>query len=337
MDPASRYRFLGIPSSTSSSSSLADGNGDSNGNGDELNEDDILWTNDYTDQSLSNSSSSSPTTTSANNLQSKSNHLTAFPKNSGILAALPETNHNTVLYRKPSLQSSSSASSSSSSRAIPLIPRSPHVAEYASQSVPIRKLNQSAPMNVPVLSIAMAKQRNSRFKEDDDGEFDGDEEMLPPHEIVARGSRRSPKTTFSVLEGVGRTLKGRDLRQVRNAVWRQTGVIIYHTLQDSFEDEAIALQWLSIGIVTFECGDDFEFDRDEEMLLPREIEAVVFWCLKGQVKWLNTNQEDVEGDLQWLFPDLSISQLKPAPKQKQGNLLCFAEAEAMAATRLHSL
>ena len=224
MDPASRYRFLGIPSSTSSSSSLADGNGDSNGNGDELNEDDILWTNDYTDQSLSNSSSSSPTTTSANNLQSKSNHLTAFPKNSGILAALPETNHNTVLYRKPSLPSSSS-SSSSSSRAIPLIPRSPHVAEYASQSVPIRKLNQSAPMNVPVLSIAMAKQRNSRFKEDDDGEFDGDEEMLPPHEIVARGSRRSPKTTFSVLEGVGRTLKGRDLRQVRNAVWRQTGFL----------------------------------------------------------------------------------------------------------------
>ncbi|KAB5519723.1 hypothetical protein DKX38_024042 [Salix brachista] len=211
MDPTTRYRFLGIPSSISSSSS-ADGNGDSNGNGDELNEDDILWTNDYTDQSLSNSPISAPPTTSAYNLQNKSNHLTAFPKNSGILAALPESNHNTVLYRKPSLASSSS-SSSSSSRAIPLIPRSPHVAEYASQSVPIRKLNQSAPMNVPMLSIAMAKQRNSRFKEEDDGEFDGDEEMLPPHEIVARGSRRSPKTTFSVLEGVGRTLKGRDLRQ----------------------------------------------------------------------------------------------------------------------------
>lgn len=59
------------------------------------------------------------------------------------------------------------------------------------------------------------------------------------------------------------------------------GIIIYHTLQHSFEDEAIALQWLSIGIVTFEGGDDFEFDGDEEMSLPREIEAVVFWCLKG--------------------------------------------------------
>jgi hypothetical protein len=41
------------------------------------------------------------------------------------------------------------------------------------------------------------------------------------------------------------------------------------------------LQWLSIGIVTFEGGDDFEFDGDEEVLLPREIEAFVFWCLKG--------------------------------------------------------
>jgi hypothetical protein len=28
-----------------------------------------------------------------------------------------------------------------------------------------------------------------------------------------------------VLEGVGRTLKGRDLRQVRNAIWRQTGFL----------------------------------------------------------------------------------------------------------------
>ncbi|KAJ6382483.1 hypothetical protein OIU77_031015 [Salix suchowensis] len=159
-----------------------------------------------------------PTTTTIVNLTATQ----LSQKNSGILAALPESNHNTVLYRKPSLPSSPS---SSSSRAIPLIPRSPHVAEHASQSVPIRKMNQSAPMNVPVLSMAMAKERNSRFKEDDDGEFDGDEEMLPPHEIVARGSMQSPQTTFSVLEGVGRTLKGRDLRQVRNAVWRQIGFL----------------------------------------------------------------------------------------------------------------
>lgn len=89
--------------------------------------------------------------------------------------------------------------------------------------MPPRKFQNSAPMNVPLLSIAMSKQRNSKFfelNEDDD-----DDEMLPPHEIVARGSGMSPKTTFSVLEGVGRTLKGRDLRQVRNAVFRQTGFL----------------------------------------------------------------------------------------------------------------
>ncbi|KAF7805720.1 Senescence regulator [Senna tora] len=44
---------------------------------------------------------------------------------------------------------------------------------------------------------------------------------MPPHVMVARKSAQ----TCSVLEGAGRTLKGRDLRMVRNAVWRQTGFI----------------------------------------------------------------------------------------------------------------
>ncbi|CAA6656363.1 unnamed protein product [Spirodela intermedia] len=42
-----------------------------------------------------------------------------------------------------------------------------------------------------------------------------------PHLIVAR----SHSTTFSVFEGVGRTLKGRDLRRVRNAVFQKTGFL----------------------------------------------------------------------------------------------------------------
>ena len=41
-----------------------------------------------------------------------------------------------------------------------------------------------------------------------------------PHEIVAH---RQGSIMFSVLEGIGRTLKGRDLTNVRNAVWRITG------------------------------------------------------------------------------------------------------------------
>lgn len=51
---------------------------------------------------------------------------------------------------------------------------------------------------------------------DDDG--DDDKEMLLPQEIVTRGSGVLPKTTFSMLEGVRRTLKGKDLRHVRNVV-----------------------------------------------------------------------------------------------------------------------
>jgi hypothetical protein len=49
----------------------------------------------------------------------------------------------------------------------------------------------------------------------------GEEPALPPHEIVARRAAAHS----SVLEGAGRTLKGRDLRRVRNAVLRRTGLL----------------------------------------------------------------------------------------------------------------
>lgn len=110
------------------------------------------------------------------------------------------------------------AISSSSSRSIPKPIQSSR--EY-SQSMPSGKFQQSAPINVPK---SMRKQRNNdeiRAAEEEEE----DEEMLPPHEIVARGVGVMPNTTFSMLEGVGRTLKGRDLRQVRNAVWHRTGFV----------------------------------------------------------------------------------------------------------------
>ncbi|XP_050226679.1 protein S40-5-like [Mercurialis annua] len=48
----------------------------------------------------------------------------------------------------------------------------------------------------------------------------GDHDIrVPIHEYLAR--RRG--ASFSVHEGIGRTLKGRDLRQVRNAIWKQVG------------------------------------------------------------------------------------------------------------------
>lgn len=46
---------------------------------------------------------------------------------------------------------------------------------------------------------------------------------LPPHELLAR--EYAATTTFSVLQGAGRTLKGMDLCRLRNKVWRQTGFV----------------------------------------------------------------------------------------------------------------
>ncbi|KAL0452386.1 UNVERIFIED_CONTAM: hypothetical protein Slati_1216700 [Sesamum latifolium] len=60
-----------------------------------------------------------------------------------------------------------------------------------------------------------------RFDEvEDEDEEKEEEEMIPPHVIVARSH-----VTFSVFEGAGRTLKGRDLCRVRNAVFQKTGLI----------------------------------------------------------------------------------------------------------------
>lgn len=63
---------------------------------------------------------------------------------------------------------------------------------------------------------------NGINKNDDDEEFCS---WVPPHEFLAM--RRG--ASFSVHEGIGRTLKGRDLRRVRNAILKKVG----------FEDESI--------------------------------------------------------------------------------------------------
>ncbi|KNA07120.1 hypothetical protein SOVF_174810 [Spinacia oleracea] len=89
-----------------------------------------------------------------------------------------------------------------------------------------KKFHQSAPVNVPVWPTGPGYAKNrpfvglGRFDEDDDD--DDDEEMVPPHEIVARSHKA---TSFSVMEGAGRTLKGRDLTAVRNAVFQKTGFL----------------------------------------------------------------------------------------------------------------
>ncbi|CAL9199690.1 unnamed protein product [Musa hybrid cultivar] len=55
--------------------------------------------------------------------------------------------------------------------------------------------------------------------DDDDEGSAAAGQVVPPHELLWRGRVAS----FSVHEGVGRTLKGRDLSRVRDAIWEKTG------------------------------------------------------------------------------------------------------------------
>lgn len=58
---------------------------------------------------------------------------------------------------------------------------------------------------------------------DREDEREEKEEMVPPHVMLAR--RVAGQMSFSVCTGNGRTLKGRDLSQVRNSVLRMTGFL----------------------------------------------------------------------------------------------------------------
>ncbi|THU44960.1 hypothetical protein C4D60_Mb02t12870 [Musa balbisiana] len=84
--------------------------------------------------------------------------------------------------------------------------------------------NQSAPVNIPAWPRwrrgwkAEVSEGSEEEAESGDAE---EEEMVPPHVMVAR----SRATTCTVFEGVGRTIRVRDLRRVRNAVLQKTGFL----------------------------------------------------------------------------------------------------------------
>ncbi|XP_021892709.1 uncharacterized protein LOC110810742 [Carica papaya] len=90
-------------------------------------------------------------------------------------------------------------------------------------------VSASLPLKIPDWSKILKDEYRGGGKresdEDDDDENDdcisgdGLASRIPPHEYLAR--RRG--ASFSVHEGIGRTLKGRDLRRVRNAIWKKTG------------------------------------------------------------------------------------------------------------------
>ncbi|XP_010557316.1 PREDICTED: uncharacterized protein LOC104826363 [Tarenaya hassleriana] len=85
----------------------------------------------------------------------------------------------------------------------------------------------TAPVNVPDWSTILGEESRRRrvagSYEEGDGRDDvsggGGGRWLPPHELLARRRMAS----FSVHEGSGRTLKGRDLSRVRNAIFEITG------------------------------------------------------------------------------------------------------------------
>lgn len=90
----------------------------------------------------------------------------------------------------------------------------------------------SAPLNIPDWSKIYqknvkeeSKTYEDHFQDNDAGGSDDDDDMIPPHEWIARKLARSQISSFSVCEGVGRTLKGRDLSKVRNAILTKTGFI----------------------------------------------------------------------------------------------------------------
>ncbi|KAL3750935.1 hypothetical protein ACJRO7_011855 [Eucalyptus globulus] len=92
----------------------------------------------------------------------------------------------------------------------------------------------SLPVNIPDWSkILRGEYRENRrrdslgdtcYSDDDEDACGGGEDggRVPPHEFLARQMART-RIASSVHEGVGRTLKGRDLSRVRNAIWEKTG------------------------------------------------------------------------------------------------------------------
>ncbi|KAL6903786.1 hypothetical protein ACP4OV_004599 [Aristida adscensionis] len=90
---------------------------------------------------------------------------------------------------------------------------------------PPQPYHQSAPVAVPAwprgMTPAGRRRRGVEQQAAEDDDDDDGEPVVPPHEIAARRAAAAA----SVMEGVGRTLKGRDLRRVRNAVWRTTGFL----------------------------------------------------------------------------------------------------------------
>ncbi|KQK05357.1 uncharacterized protein LOC100827973 [Brachypodium distachyon] len=88
----------------------------------------------------------------------------------------------------------------------------------------------SRPVGIPAAIRAPATEQTAAWARsycgaDGDGAASGSGSFVPPHELMAARRRCAEAAASSVCEGQGRTLKGRDLRSVRNAVLRMTGFL----------------------------------------------------------------------------------------------------------------
>jgi Senescence regulator len=88
-----------------------------------------------------------------------------------------------------------------------------------------KTMRQSAPVNIPDWSKIYQNKNYSRPADDDSVEDEGSVERVPPHEWLARKMAKSNISSFSMCEGAGRTLKGRDLSTVRHSVLTKTGFL----------------------------------------------------------------------------------------------------------------
>ncbi|XP_043702491.1 uncharacterized protein LOC122652731 [Telopea speciosissima] len=89
--------------------------------------------------------------------------------------------------------------------------------------------SSSLPVNIPDWSKILKEDYRDSHRRVNDGDLDDedddddDDSRIPPHEFLAKQFARTRVASFSVHEGIGRTLKGRDLSKVRNAIWEKTG------------------------------------------------------------------------------------------------------------------
>ncbi|KAF8700381.1 hypothetical protein HU200_034316 [Digitaria exilis] len=87
---------------------------------------------------------------------------------------------------------------------------------------PGRQVAASAPVEVPAWPTRFSEPSSLLFEmemeEEEEEESGGAGGWVPPHLLLARRQARA-----SVVEGAGRTLKGRDMSRVRDAVWSRTG------------------------------------------------------------------------------------------------------------------